>query len=166
MTSARIEYFVQDGDVEKLLKTLDSRLNPLGIRTFLEGGVKNYIQERGKARFDSEGDEVSGPWLPLAPATQQIRSSQGYGAAHPINVRTGALERYIVGSPAATTTDPLGATMIYPGMKASGELGKKMERAQVGEGRTPARPVLGLDETDLANVLIMAAFWVNTGRHS
>jgi hypothetical protein len=86
----------------------------------------------------------------------------GYGAAHPINHRTGELERYITQEDGRVVAHGFGATLTLPGNKASGELKDKFIHAQAGgiseNGRPyPARPVLAMDEADLMFVLTALA---------
>lgn len=149
--------------VQAMLNHLDTALNPVAIAGFLGATVDPYLRSRMKDRFAGEGDDVVGKWIPLAQTTQDIRQQQGYGAAHPINRRTGDLENYIVGSPNAISIHGLGATLTMPGNRPTGELKKKVETAQRGKANrpvTPPRPVLGMNEKDLAFVLTALAFHV------
>jgi len=126
----------------------------VGLAGFLGEVVDPYLRQRARGRFADEGDDVTGAWQPLKPATQEIREQLGYGGAHPINIRTHELEAYIVDSPNNLSAHPWGATLTLPGNPAQGELRDKMERAQQGDDRTAARPVLGMNERDLAFVLL------------
>ena len=141
--------------VDHMLNRLEIVLSPVGLEAFLLSTVEPWLQERAQNRFDSEGDDVVGTWAPLKPATVNMRQERGYGGAHPINRRTGDLEEYIVDSPARITELPSGAVLTTPGNKATGELADKVETAQIGRDypNTVPRPVLGMNETDLAFVL-------------
>lgn len=155
--------------VQAMLNHLDTAISPTGLMFFLTGTVGPWIRERAKDRFESEGDDVVGKWAPLAPATQEIRSRGEWpvGPTGPINKRTGELEAYVTGSDALVTGHSLGATLTFPGKRTSKRSIKtKMETAQKGRAkpRTPARPVLGLNEKDLSYVITMLAFHVQGGR--
>lgn len=155
--------------VQAMLARLDSALSPVGLMFFLTGTVGPWVRHRAQERFQTEGDDVSGKWAPLAPATQEIRSRGEWpvGAASPINKRTGELENYITGSDALVVGHTLGATLTYPGTKTTRKsVLEKVKTAQQGRSnpRTPARPVLGLNERDLAYVVTMLAFHVKGGR--
>lgn len=143
--------------VQAMLMHLEQKLLPPNLGVFLTAQVEPFLRTRAGARFASEGDDVVGKWKPLSVQTQQIRASQGYGAEHPINRRTGELEDYIANSRGSVVIHPAGSTLIYPGTPASGQLLDKVETAQQGDTRTFPRPVLGMNERDLAAVLTMMA---------
>lgn len=144
-----------DAGVQHVLLRMNSALEPTQMGGWLRGVVGPYIRGRASARFASEGDDVTGGWLPLALVTQQIRARDGYGPAHPINRRSGELENYIVSSPDDINVHSEGATLTYPGAAPSGELADKVRVAQQGSQwpSTPPRPVLGVNERDLEFVL-------------
>lgn len=169
--TVQIDVSVESASVQRVLEALDTHLEPVAIAEFLGAGVTQYLQERGKRRFEEEGDDVSGKWLPLSQATQNIRSSMGYGAEHPINKRTGELEDYIIGSPGLPTTEVGGAMLNWPGQPpGNANLKEKLQTAQQGAKATtknrptPARPVLGVNEADMQNVVLMLTFFLMTGR--
>ena len=153
--------------VDKMLLHLDSKLTSTGMTSFLAATVFPYLLQRAKERFQNEGDDVVGKWVPLAPETEIIRQSQGFGGAHPINVRTGELERYITqGSvQASVQASPMGAFLQHPAASPSGDLKSKVKTAQQGDpkfGRgVPARPVLGMNENDLGFIMTALAFYVS-----
>lgn len=157
---------VQSDPVEQVLMKLDTAISPTGLMGFLAGAAVPWVRERAQSRFASEGDDVSGKWRPLAPATQEIRSRGEWpvGATSPINVRTTELERYITQSNAAVWEHTLGATMKYPGTTPTRRsIVEKMRTAQKGRAnpRTPARPVLGLNEKDLSAITGFLVIHVN-----
>ncbi len=145
--------------VQAMLAHLETKLAPPNMGAFLMTRVDPFLQTRAGQRFQDEGDDVVGAWAPLKPATEGIRAAQGYGPSHPINRRQGELEDYIVNSGGGVTIHPAGATLTFPGTPASGELADKVRTAQVGRDipRTVPRPVLGVNERDLAAVLTMMA---------
>lgn len=157
---------VADADhLLEMLDILDTALNPAAIATMLGAEVGPYLRQRAKNRFRNEGDDVVGQWSPLRPATQTIRASQGFGPDHPINRRTGALERYITQSPDAISLASWGATLRYPAQYPRGELRDKVTTAQKGRVKpnTVPRPVIGLNSRDLEFVLVAIA-WHMTGK--
>lgn len=153
-----------------MLLRLDMALAPPSLGTFLASKVHPILQVRAQNRFREEGDDVSGKWLALSPYTENIRRSMGYGAAHPINRRTGRLENYITNSPSNIQVTAAGARLRFPGTAPTGELFEKVETAQVGiqggkrsQGAVPARPVLGVNERDLELILVALATHIQTG---
>lgn len=163
-----IQIIGDDAGVARMLKHLDTAMNPLAIAEFLGIKIGPYLQERAKQRFKHEGDDVVGSWAPLKPATQDIRrlgrESQGWdvGDAHPINQRTHKLERYITGNAGSVNAHSLGATLTFPKKSAAKGLRDKMSTAQMGRNRPPtvARPVLGMNEADLLFVITQLAFHI------
>lgn len=148
--------------VQRMLQVIDSALSPVGLASFLYG-VGEWVQERAQDRFAAEGDDVTGGWAPLRPATTEIRELAGWGAEHPINRRTGELEAYITQSDIGVTVAPGMGVMRYPNTEPkSPGLRTKVKTAQQGRARpkTVARPVLGLNEKDLGVVITMLAFHV------
>lgn len=149
-----------------MLQKLDTSLNPVRIGAWLGTTVDPWIRSRARDRFAKEGDDVSGAWAPLKPATQRIRATQGYGPDHPINVRTHRLEHYITRGPNSVNVHTLGATLIMPGRPPTGELKTKVETAQAGKQypSTVARPVMGMNERDLLAVLTDLSLYISVGQ--
>lgn len=149
---------VKDRDVERMLTAVNTVISPLGMMGFLKSVATPYVRTRAAQRFASEGDDVSGKWAPLQPATQEIRERLDLpiSADHPINRRTGDLEAYITQSDSDVQAFGMGAQMTYPGkLPGSRALNEKMSTAQTGRAHpsTVKRPVLGLGITDLAYVI-------------
>lgn len=153
-----IEILGDSRQVDNMLTSIANAFDDQMIAyDFLRDHVDPMLRRRTADRFASEGDEMSGPWAPLADATVRIR-----GSAHPINVRTGAMRGHLVNTPPRIVTHSLGATMWSPGPSGSVEMDKKVKTAQIGgqtpEGRNvPPRPVLGVDERDAELVLVEMA---------
>lgn len=174
MAAGRIDVqLIGDSEgVEMMLQRLDYLFGPVGMTYFLAGQVTPYLKGRARARFANEGDEMSGPWAALSPVTAQIRSALGYPPDHPINHRSGQLERWVTGSMPAVLYTPVVAQLTYPGNPPTGKLKSKVTTAQTGissTGRTTTpRPVLGLDMTDYVAILGMLTLSVElvgrTGR--
>lgn len=148
--------------VDLMVSRLSLLLSPVGMAAFLGGQVTPYLKQRAQSRFASEGDEaVGGPWAALLPATVQIRENLGLSGEHPINRRTGELERWVTDSAPSVLAGAGIATLVYPGNKPVGKLSEKVKTAQTGKrggGKSTApRPVLGIDQTDYAAILMMLA---------
>jgi hypothetical protein len=152
--------------VTKMLLSLEAKLSPNGLTGFLGVTVFPYLLGRAKQRFQNEGDDVVGKWAPLAPATELIRTAQGFSPAHPINKRTGELENYITQGSISSSVlqNPMGAVLTHPSAPPAGKLASKVRTAQRGDPKfargVPARPVLGMNESDLSFVMIELAFYV------
>lgn len=164
MPGMDIEIMGDTRGVQGMLKRLDTTLNPVAVAGFLGAVVDPYLRRRAKQRFANEGDDaVGGGWVPLAESTQHIRAAQGYGATGPINRRTGDLYDYIVNSPSNVTVLPIGATLEMKPSKPTGELAKKVRRAQMGDKGnraqrpTPRRPVAAINGSDLTFILTSLA---------
>lgn len=166
MTAGRVTQLIEISVDDKLAKNeilrLMGLLEPPAIAGFLGTRVDPWLRSRARDRFHDEGDDVVGKWVPLAAATRKIRASQGYGPDHPINRRTGELEEYIAGSVNRISVTAVGATMYFPGSPPSGRLRSKVQTAQAGSDkpRTPARPVLGVNERDLGYVMTSLELYI------
>jgi hypothetical protein len=158
-----IEIVGNQRGVEAMLETIDSALSPVGLAAFLYGSVGPWVKQRAEDRFKAEGDDVTGKWAPLMPATQEIRESYGFGGSHPINKRIGELEDYITQGQISVVTTPGLGVLKFPGNPpATASLKEKLSTAQKGRAapKTVPRPVLGLNEKDLTAVMTMLAFHI------
>lgn len=151
------------GNTSRVLARLSELLSPGPLGVFMDEQIGALLQTRARDRFKNEGDDASGKWAPLADATEQIRLAQGYGAAHPINVRTGDLESFIEDSPNRIIMDGQGVTLNFPGTDPTTRVGEKLKGAQQGEGRAPARPVLAINERDAAMAVGALESYIRTG---
>jgi hypothetical protein len=168
-TYVDIDINVNFQHLQKMLMAVDTAVSPVGMAAFMGNVVDPYLRRRARARFASEGDDASGVWDPLQPATVMIRESEGYPGEHPINRRSGQLEEYITETPGAVSMDPAFTSLTMPGKPATGTLASKYQTAQQGStsnprarNPTPARPVLALDTTDFLFVMAELTFWVQT----
>lgn len=160
--------FIVDVDkknVEEMLTRVTLALSDVGIASFLHGSVGPWLQKRTEDRFRAEGDDVSGKWLPLESYTQQVRQAAGYGAEHPINRRTGEMEAYLTGGGWDVLSAGGFSELTYPGNLPNAMEATKVSTAQMGLSypSTPARPVLGMNEVDLAYVLAALSTYVALG---
>jgi hypothetical protein len=156
-----VQIIGDDAGVQAMLKKLDTSLSAEALGMFFGETIEPYFRERVLNRFASEGDDVVGKWTPLTNATKAIRVQMGYGEG-PINKRTGQLEEYIARSNYGVTITAAGSVLTMPAGKPSGELLKKVQTAQQGKDnpRTPPRPVLGMNEKDLAFTLEALAMYL------
>jgi hypothetical protein len=169
MSDINIE--VEADDVTEMIDHVRERVMDYRLQRFLGGPATAYMRDRINRRFADEGDDVVGRWADLRPATQNIRARQGFGARHPINVRTGQMFRFI------KTTRVSGTTLTMPGTNPTGQMRKKLMTAAVGgfaPGRkrfvpmapTVPRPVLGMNDRDRAAVETRLLKWINEGGKS
>lgn len=162
-----IDLIGNTSQVERMLVFLESRMTTASLMRFLEVRIKPYLKERVDKRFKNEGDDVSGKWAPLAVPTRNIREWGNpqlwdVGPDHPINQRTHEMYNYLVNG--TWQTMPIGATGVVltspKDQQNKREMRDKLRRAQRGDTRTPARPVLGLNEADLTFFLAQLAFHI------
>lgn len=94
--------FVFEGtqEVSRKLRALDARASDW---TPAWPAVDDVFRRLVKQQAASEGAHGGEPWTPLARSTQRERKRLGYGPAHPILRRTGALVRSL--------TEPTGDTI-------------------------------------------------------
>lgn len=135
--------------LDMLVMELGQRLDGVALSAWLSKVVSPYIRARIAVRFAGEGDDVSGSWNPLTVATQQIRMNQGFGPG-PINRRYGQLYEFLMNSPGISVAAGFGAELNHPGPVGDWRTKVKLQTAQSGKAnpRTPARPVIGLNNND------------------
>jgi hypothetical protein len=136
--------------------TLFERLSDSNLADYLEDQVDPYLKGRVADRFAAEGDDAVGMWLPLSPATEQIRQSRGYGGAHPINVRTREMLNYILTGQADVSGTGDGQMISFPSNGGPSPVMDKIKTAQQGkpDPNTPPRPVVALSDTDERDIMI------------
>lgn len=152
---------VDDTDVTQMLTRFDHVLSPINLSEFLRRYADPWFTGRALSRFRNEGDDVVGKWAPLKPYTVDARESAGFPGQHPINHRTGEMERYIASGARTFTVGAQQASMRLPG-KGNANFNKKLEVAQHGTPypATVARPVLGMNERDLSVMLQSLSLWI------
>lgn len=169
MTSPSVNSFMvldlDDRDLVNQLLALRHRLSDPGIEEFLEDIADPYLKDRAAARFSAEGDDAVGRWLPLDATTQQIRLALGYGAAHPINVRTRDLMTYILSSGPETSKVADGMQLTFPASGADPLTQEKIRTAQAGKAipLTPPRPVVALSEKDGSDLTMLLSDYITEG---
>ena len=138
-----------------MLERLEVAVAGPSLAMFLDQRVEPWLRERAERRFAGEGDDVVGAWAPLKAYTQAVRQAAGYGPEHPINKRTGELERYITQGNNKQTFSNLEASLTMPGAAGTTKVQDKLKTAQGGKAlpRTVARPVLGMNHIDMIEVL-------------
>ncbi len=133
----------------------------MNLTTFLRRYADPWFSGKAGAAFQDEKDPSGASWAPLKPYTVDLRESMGFPGEHPINHRTGQMERYIMSGARTFMVGAQQATMRFPG-KGSSLFNKKLKVAQQGAAypRTVARPVIGMDERDLAIMLQSLSLWL------
>lgn len=151
--------------VDRILHYFSIIFSPIGFAVFLNLHVGPYLQSRAVNRFQGEGDDVTGSWAELQPATQEVRARQGVGSEHPINIRTTEMEDWITGGNWDVRENLYGATLTFPGGTPSPSVKEKVTTAQIGRNfpQTTPRPVLGMNERDLTYIMATMAFWIAEG---
>lgn len=151
MLTLEVEFDTKD--VLDTLVRLDSCFSPIGRQMFMQQRVVPWLQERAQARFDTEGDAASGKWAPLAGSTVEIRQNEGFPGSHPINIRTGDMETYITQGSGTVTHSGWSTLLEFPRADIGGVEKVKINRAQRGDSRTPRRPVLAIDQSDMMHIM-------------
>lgn len=158
-----------DSDVSAMLGALDSCFSVQGMTDFMFNDAAPWLRERGRQRFESEGDDAVGMWAPLKPVTQDIRRwgiNAGYWSGiapdHPINQRSHAMYDFVVRGRGEMVFSPGLTSFHFPGRRVPNKLGmdKKVRRAQFGDGRTPRRPVLGMSQVDAMEIITQLSYFV------
>lgn len=146
---------VTDDGVTPALTSLDQALSNDNIGFWLDVTADPYLKRRIEARFASEGDSAVGKWADLSDYTVARRESLGYPGEHPILVNSGELEKYLVNTAGNINETPDGVTLSVPGEAGAGKLEVKVAVHQKGsrKNRTPARPMLAVDEIDAEMLL-------------
>lgn len=168
---AHVDITVDDKDVDHMLTAFTNAVSTVSLEALLSGGIADALRYRAQNRFTSEGDSASGKWAALRPVTEEIRDFFGYPRAHPINYRSGELRRFVGQSHGAVAPMPDGAAMIWPSL-ASGDVEEKLKVAQRGSprgsnpwfrtARTPPRPVVAVDQVDVAELLVAVGHHLET----
>lgn len=153
-------------DAELRLSAMGRSFSDTQIMAWLMAGVDPILRARTEARFEAEGDDVSGKWASLKPYTVDQRRSQGFPGEHPINVRTGAMKKHLLDDPPRVVPHTLGVTMWSPGSDGGPKTAQKVKTAQMGDEKshTVARPVLGAAVEDLEAVLLSLAGHIALGQ--
>lgn len=132
------------------MKALQDAISPEAIASHHASTTAAFLKNRVSSRFQSEGDEVSGPWTKLADYTVRERAQKGYPATNPILRRTGALRKWVMDSPSMSTGDtflwpsqtpPNGSHVLFAYMAAQG-----------GMNRTPRRPIVVVNMADFLTI--------------
>lgn len=159
-TNAWFTVFVDTLDVDRLVGSVYASVTPQQMYLFLGTKVRTYLREDIIKRFEDRGDSKSGNWPWLSDATREIRARQGFKPDLPINVRRGQMFTELIDN-YHTSVGGGGATLQVPGPVNDPFVRRKIETAQVGSnnnpianfGPTPPRPVLAVNEGDLAAIL-------------
>lgn len=162
MTAAiSMEFIVERSTVEAVLGKIVMATGAMELSAFQRTIVHPFLSMRAEDRFASEGDKASGgAWEQLSEASQHWRKWGGFDPQHPINKRTGKLEDFVTKGMPEVAEGATSAILSFPGATADFIMERKMTVAQAGDSRTPARPVLGIDSTDVEFILIALSKFV------
>jgi hypothetical protein len=154
----------------KIVHNLETRLGEGQLMGFLRTVVSPYMGDQIVQRFAYGGDKaVGGPWPPLAAYTERLKRSLGAPSDAP-NERTGDMMAHLAYDHHIGPLGLLGAELRIPD-KSDGLMEKKIRVAQEGEsaesnpigGATPARPVLGISDTDEKTIAALFDAYLWTG---
>lgn len=160
---------VASNDVISSLARLADRLNGREAADFLQVKAQPYLRKRITNRFVNEGDDVVGPWPQLARATGFIRQRQAaangwrIGMYHPINIRSGALRRWVAFTYTLTPSRN-NALLVIP-HTPPGDIAEKLKVSMLGgfahpgAKRTPQRRVIGMNGKDRDDITALADRW-------
>lgn len=125
-----------------------------------DGPVVEMLHRQVAERFADEGDNASGKWAPLSPATLDIKERLGYGG-NPANVRTGRMREWLLNDGGDLDMMGDGMFFTYPG-DVPGGMADRFETAQFGSAETgaPPRPVIAADGDDLMSIMEIVGNWV------
>lgn len=192
MADKFLDITIDASEVDRLISAVKTSLHSDSQRMFLRQIAYPWFATRAAARFASGGDDASGKWAPLRPATERLRAWQigggmrgsvatgimprgirgagltGVKRDKPINVRTGSLRAFVLGSYQIEQFGE-GATLQMPARNAPKLLMRKFERAQRGGiavlpinnrlKRFSPRPVLAVGQADAAAMDDLAGDW-------
>lgn len=128
--------------VDRLFVGLGATLD--AIPSALRAAVP-VIRAAHARNFASESSGYGG-WPGLAPRTIRQRERLGFGGAHPILVRTGALRSHVLAAPAVVRKFPGGAELrIAPSPTVSGVPKYRALARGYAPNNLPARPMVSLD---------------------
>lgn len=161
--SIEVDAFDTNRMIERTLKAVDG----ISLEEYLRGPAHEYLEHEIVQRFAYEGDKKSGDWAPLSEATRTIRRELGYDEEG-TNIRSGEMFR-ILTHDADFYPGTNSAEMSLPGSAGTrGQMAQKMQTATRGRannpmpgfGPTPPRPVLAVDEMDMAALLEALNIWI------
>lgn len=140
-------------EMKRLLKkinALSEALQPDELAKHHATATTGYLKNRVLSRFEEEGDDASGKWAPLAPYTQRERIKEGYHPTYPILRRTGALRKWLMDAPPATS----GTQFVWPSQMPpnNSHVMFAFSGAQLGRSNMPRRQIVVVNMRDFLNV--------------
>lgn len=146
--------FVEWSGLEADLERGQARVSERGLMTLVRALLMPVAKMESEDSIGTQRAPGGRKWKPLKASTQRLRASLGYGAAAPINKRTGALEQFLNKAGTDITVAPEFVQGAWPALinQDSTRLMYAFYTAQGGSKRwgTPARPVVGLGPTGIA----------------
>jgi hypothetical protein len=162
---ALIDFYVAIDDSRPTLrlKAIQDRVGGAGLASFMQGFAAPLLQERAHDRFESEGDDASGYWRPLAASTIARREKAGYVPIR-INDRTGAMRAWVERAQGSIKGTKAAVIYEWPGTPTNRTTGRKLKVAQMGLANpwTWPRPVVAVDEDDLLLIISAMESWVGS----
>lgn len=161
-SSGQFEIEMDTTSVDTMLDKLVLATSQTSLEEFMRVEVNEFFETRIGDTFNEEGGVKTGFWAPLSEATVAIREALGYGGDSPINVRTGELQDFVQYGREYLQGDDW-VEMQVPGSPPDPITAQKLKTAQQGNpsnpipgfGPTPPRPILAVDEMDLARIMEM-----------
>lgn len=142
-------------EMSRLLKrmtALQDAISPEAIAQHHAATTTGFLKNRVLSRFESEGDDVSGKWPRLSDYTIQDRARKGFPPERPILRRTGALRKWVMDSPPATT----GEVFMWPSKLPpnNSHIAFAYWGAQVGNpgGNLPRRRIVVVNMADFLTI--------------
>lgn len=157
----RIE--LKDDEVSAALARIAAAMTDM---TPLMQDVGEVLVEGTKRRFAEGADPDGNPWAPKSPTTIAAYQARGDGVSFsPLIGPTRALSttiHYIAGADQVEVgSNRIQAAVMQAGA-AQGAFGRTRRGAPVPWGNIPARPFIGLSDTDRFNVLDIVDEWLQT----
>ncbi len=143
------------------LEAIQKRIGTSGMVAFMQGFAAPILQASARARFEEQGDEATGPWRPLLPATVARRTKAGQTPIR-INDRTGQMRAWVENAQGRTFARKGSAVFEWPGTPSNRLVGQKLKTAQLGKGdpRTVPRPVIAISAEDRLALQAAIRAWV------
>ena len=151
----------------KVFEGVDRALQGAELAPFLDHIAGPHFQDRISKRFQHAGDQASGKWPALSPATTKIKLALGVDYPFMPNRRSQRMEDFLTSSHVASASGPYEAELRFPEQPKDALMERKLRVAQEGDnanfmglGSTPPRPVLAVDSLDLREMVGLLSRWI------
>lgn len=143
-------------DHPQLLEVLDGLLNRLGDLSDPMALIAAQMESAAERAFDEEADPATGePWAPLSDVTKSRREKAGHWPGAILQVKgqlAASIESDYGRDYAQVGSNKVYAPVMYFGAE-KGAFGKTKRGSPIPWGDIPARPFLGLNADDEADIL-------------